>query len=1114
MTMHICPSCGKNNTVISDDGKKGFCISCGQPFTVEEQNEKAWNEGLDDREQYWCQELFKVAPVSLALSYQQLFDYIKEGNIGCTLFLIRDVYELFMKIPVIVLFNGVYSVIENKKDITKFLEQHPRFTKVYRSSAQVFTSGKWMEAVRNGAALTKEIRPDVFDKDQLYIETVNYLASIENEFNFLDPKKGRSNKGEPSKVSNMSEWRNRALGHGCLARDPEESYQEIPYILKMFKHIGELSLEYYNNVSFKCGHVRLRGVDTFPNIKGKISIVCGGLGKEKEYNIHEFVTAQEKNLAYYDGYNRGKAFLLDYGDGNRYKDKALTEFLQKHLDALKNNSAFTLSSESAEADNLEEADIRELEERLRHHDSIVYIDSLYKWIQNAMDSCDKGLLLLQMERGMGKTTFCDTIDQLSDSDIVREYSADIPGWTEFMANTVIRVWHFNSTYRGRPEVYIDGIKNALLTVQNDKKNNRLTGTLNEVWDGLLHCEKELRHIQFAEALNQTAEAQMRSSSRGKVLLVLDGIDEITDLKTLKEYLPKQNELAPNVYILLTCRTDEEIVDQQNNFVQQNTFASRLIYTRNAVQENLVMKKGINNEYQEAVKQYLKEAFPVKLTEKEIVQIVKHFDYRFSDIAAYKDLCQVSPVFQKLESTSLIDQFMKEVEANAPEIYKNKMERILQCLTWTGSELSLREIAYFVGEGYVSYQLIGMMDELRAFVRVVRTGRGNCYEISHESWLEELTNRELRGDLDGGVSFVDHCNILLSELEKMKETKYLVNALYNKVTCGETCLFLNITKIYYQYYALRPRRIECDRTDLVMRICSKILSEFEKKVEDQSTDINNEIAFINSIGVTLYYYYKMYYQRYKRGKLNSSVFKKYVRIVESIIKKYEINGTNTKSEREFEQVAYLYFGVAQLYDLFLEVIGRDRKLSQKACELSAEAANLLTKCSDRQNKIGLVLRAMVYSQKYSEDKKGIYLRKAMEYLTSLKEVVRVNAQIKLDEVVIYRHFARHYAKDNEKMFYYNRALDILTDLENEVKSEYEMTLVRNKRIWIYRSIAEYFYEKKDYMSAKEYWETAIEEFDKVKKDGVFNEFNEFVEFEEARANVSANLLLMRLEGKIY
>ena len=58
---------------------------------------------------------------------------------------------------------------------------------------------------------------------------------------------------------------------------------------------------------------------------------------------------------------------------------------------------------------------------------------------------------------MGKSTFCRTIDQLSRSENVRWYSDELDGWSEFMEEAAIRVWHFNSTYYGRKEIYLKGI---------------------------------------------------------------------------------------------------------------------------------------------------------------------------------------------------------------------------------------------------------------------------------------------------------------------------------------------------------------------------------------------------------------------------------------------------------------------------------------------------------------------------------------------------------------------------------------------------------------------------------------------------------------------------------
>lgn len=77
-------------------------------FTESIAASKRWNDGLGAVD-FWNNEFIFVAPVSLAVSYQKLKEYVTEGNVGCTLFLMRDVFELMIKIPVTIMFNGVYT---------------------------------------------------------------------------------------------------------------------------------------------------------------------------------------------------------------------------------------------------------------------------------------------------------------------------------------------------------------------------------------------------------------------------------------------------------------------------------------------------------------------------------------------------------------------------------------------------------------------------------------------------------------------------------------------------------------------------------------------------------------------------------------------------------------------------------------------------------------------------------------------------------------------------------------------------------------------------------------------------------------------------------------------
>ena len=109
-----CPKCGSTNTYRSKKFNAWICEDCDEKFNLSAERAD-WNSGLQSAD-FWCTEFGKYAPASLSHSYNQLMHYVEKGNIGCTLFLIRDVFELMIKIPTVILFDSIYSLMESMED--------------------------------------------------------------------------------------------------------------------------------------------------------------------------------------------------------------------------------------------------------------------------------------------------------------------------------------------------------------------------------------------------------------------------------------------------------------------------------------------------------------------------------------------------------------------------------------------------------------------------------------------------------------------------------------------------------------------------------------------------------------------------------------------------------------------------------------------------------------------------------------------------------------------------------------------------------------------------------------------------------------------------------------
>ena len=828
----ICPKCGSSSTYKSKKYNAWICEDCGEKFTETVVASRKWNDDLENAD-YWNDEFISVAPISLAVSYKKLKEYVVNGNIGCTLFLIRDVFELMIKIPVVIILDGVYSTLETTNDVQKFLAEHPKFKALYANSMQILTTGKWWECVRLGAGLIREFGKDNWlsgESDLVYQDTALYLEKIYKMFWFQIPGQAKVN---------MVSWRNRAVGHSCLASNPEENYAEIPYILKMLRKVCDVSVPYYQKVSLAdANHNILNGTNSAA-CDDKIFVAYLGGAKRLYTQIHSFVAGKIENLAYYDGYEKGKAYLLNYADGDRYKDIHLSKYIEEMSAS---SEAIYFSENSIDADNLETADIQQLETELSEEDKVVTIPYLYRWVINSTDAVDRGIFLLQAERGMGKSTFCNTINQLSDSENVLWYSEQINEWADFMEKSAIRVWHFNSTYFGRKDVYLPGIRDALLTLttghfENKKwiEANRLIGRLTSMWDSLEDSEFDLRHIYFAEAMNATFEEYLARSDKERLILVLDGIDELSDPETLMSYIPNSSELSENIYIVLTTRTDNELpeVFKSKEILGKRAYNASLTFKRTniivKVDEQTVEKKDNNDYYCEAIDKYILGSFGT-LSENR-GDLVKRFDNRFSELAAYKALCKMNAAFTKTEGNNLLETFVDTLRKNSPEFYCKKVEMILNALAWSGSSLTIRELAYLSGEQYVTYRFIGMLHDLKAFIKVVRTDRGNCYEFAHSEWEQSVKKKYPFGD----IYFRGLCNKLLEEIKAEDSDKDFLCA----ENQGELWILTNLLRVYNEAYNdIKENWYEDVKIDSLIEVFLRFLrGKIGYKIINNSTDMN-------------------------------------------------------------------------------------------------------------------------------------------------------------------------------------------------------------------------------------------------------------------------------------
>lgn len=774
---------------------------------------------------------------------------------------------------------------------------------------------------------------------------------------------------------------------------------------------------------------------------------------------------------------------MNYSNGDRYRDEKLSAFLDNIIPAYGFSS---VNDKDVNADNLITSDIRELEDELSGNESIVAIPFLYGWLLESIQRHPKGILLLQAEAGMGKSTFSETLNQISRPDGVIWFSDDIPGWNDFMNNSVIRVWHFNSTYFGRSDIYLNGIKDAMLTVFGGYiekgrllEANKIIGELSTVWDGLINCENELMHIHFAEALGKTADVYSENYQKERLILVLDGIDELSDVEDMLACIPDNLELADNIYILMITRTRKELSDTLNRsekFEYKNTIAS-LVFTRDEITtrdgEMLLEKYNENPYYNEAVTKYVESSFVGK--SKDVRNSISiRFNKRFSELSAYRKLCQLSKEFEKTDGTELLSIFLDVVKNNAPTFYLNKIETILNVLVWAATPVTIRELAYLSGEQYVSYRFLGMLYDLRAFVKVIRTDRGNCYTLSHHEW-EEIVMRRFP---HGGIWFRNNCNALLLDIKSRKQWGEMLSA-NNQ---GEHWVMKNILSLY------------CKHADELQR------NWFEEVLIDEAANL--WVEYLQSIKCRLYDFSASDYLRIIKDV--AYVLSCYIEAVDI----FKNNNDNIRCSIDTGKASVLHITLMDVLseERLLEKFEKAEEFEQILYEVASIYGNLMNQFEDNAEKrrVGLyAIKGFRYCILLNESRKRLgenysvirlldshYQQGRIWYILdnakgAMKSFDKVIENIcKFDKeyesatkfifskTLIRNGILKEDIREKEK--YLSNAEDLLNVLiERSPEDDY-----LSYRSWLLRLIADMHMKNGDLERALYYWEKSVLDADKV------------------------------------
>ena len=511
---------------------------------------------------------------------------------------------------------------------------------------------------------------------------------------------------------NIVRWRNDTFcGHGALKREDSDTFhEELSAMLNVLTicftepedDASRITITPTDGDHLRCRIADVGEFDLFPYIQ-----YAGG-----EHRLYDSLTNQDKNT-----YK-----VLNYHTGNR---ETVVDPYFFDLQARFYGDAPITSSESFDEaffDNSMDQALTSFHQPQHYWKQTHFI----KRLNECLSKHKKGLFLFLSESGTGKSSFAHYIDGLGRHALKKQ-------------RIICRAFYFSRysfcTGKDMPDVITESFCNA---AENDTRFS--------VSDRLPSLNPDLTGTDAAQNLagflNQFADVYQRRWNKEKILLILDGIDELSVADvSLLNCIPQAELLADNVYILITCRSDIPQDSYQRRFLSGFPFTER--FTFQTADGRHLLKKAVT----ESVK-----VGDAPLTEPQAEKICDILNNRFSGLSVVRALLAETEDFNDItKAPSLLTAYLDYIRQLYGDALFYKLTTILLTIATAYEPLSIRQIARFAMQDSPTIDMLAVMKDIAPLLISLRDQEGTKYVIGHQ-----LFGEQLRSD------YSDSCKKLVSD----------------------------------------------------------------------------------------------------------------------------------------------------------------------------------------------------------------------------------------------------------------------------------------------------------------------------------------------------------------
>lgn len=1056
--MDTCKLCGSELIRV---GKKWVCSNEECSFQVVI-GQNSWFKDLVKESNGWNEINFNDVPSVISNQYKRLHKLIRNGEVYGAQIKVKDIYEVELKFLILIILSEAFCD-DSKKQLYSSI--------IYNLLDGNPSLGVWLSLGKQILTLNSD------DKDPIYI-ILKSLIDLDN-------------------TEKIVFWRNSNIGHGALMPiELEELHISLSGKIKSILSNFVKNQKFYSKIRLQ---VKIK--DKFVDLNGDKLDICKNskstelfiMTRQKRFKLIPLIQFYENSIYFFDSYMK-KRYVVSYLEyTTNIKRKTHDKMLSNMFSSVKN----LLNIESV---NIKADEGLFIEERVKKVDTILEPTTFFKYdflrrkIQDWINSFANGLFLIEMNSGMGKTTFVKMVDQLSYCNYKIEDKC------------LCRAFYINSIYGYSQEYFLKNLMDSLLRTNTGE---HITGKLKAV-----NINDSAAKVDIANNINMIFSYYKKYFDIEKLIIFIDGLDEIPNMgnnTSIINLIPDSLLLDEGIYIIFTSRDKENIsLFTQMDILSKLDFKDTMVVTPST---------DVFKDYKESLSQSLISKLSLDISTSNY--LLKVADYNALQlqyiINLYKDVGDT--LLDNLsKKNSFIDFYWSSIKQLFGSIYYEDLIKLSLILCSTPIPINVRDVAFLLGEDAITFKLQTFIGVLKHFISSSRCGtdtllfisqpefllwkksQANIYSKLEKVWEDELDFYidEDRKELD----FISFRQFSLAFFMLLEGYKVIPLRKYQEYI---SIYFSNLKSFLGNYsnemLILHKKILESfhdyiiDKNGLTLssefiihmyssaafvlkesgyiQLASQMLEEIIKFLEDNCSIDKVDL-------VELYTFLATIYEIQDQSNEALKLFKLVDKIVES--EDYKAKFVDFADDKN------LYLAYKRLQGRLFEAvshknISRFTEANILFRKVEKEAKDLLLKVdSSKRNPIIIILRNCYHS--WGNLHKRVNPKLAMKYFELAENYnsqcdsknlqhSESNASLFLDKGQLYRVMKDH----NSAIACYNQAIEILL---NAKKHDIEIDIFIESSL--YNSIGNIYRDKTEYESAIFWYDKAINLIEKGRAEG--------------------------------